>query len=986
MNIPFHTGWKAKEVTDAGGRFQVLSRRVPRQVPTAQMRSIAGGLRTRPPAIERKRAHETLDFPRISPRGHKPRMGPRAYDPVSAGHANSGVFASAGANFGDLVSVRSMGTERRAIIVGFDTEFTTLGGVRNVDSWQFATPDLSDPTLMVQIVILPLNGRRVGMHTALWEVVRAASLWRSPLVRDGVDDRGVRRSTVLERAGAGPSGDAARAWAADPRDWEARAAALAPWRVPIVLACHFGAADLTTFRGGGRVTDHLTRLTSAAGGLVTLLPFRLQNGDQRGDDYGWWRSLSVTVRDTMTHAPAGQRTLAAIGMAAGIEKLEVPGDWISRMTEYRQHHLSEFLDYGVNDAEIVVEFLARIWGEGVLPPVTLGGGAAASLVASGSEYFGVTTPKEFRLAFSGLVEEEAVDVVEEGDELTFYAKRGRAPVDGAAAQLSKAFASAYHGGLNACPAPGYYPIRTIDIDAKNAYPTAMALVPDLDWETGCIENVIHERQLTPGDVPEPTSSFVGFVSFDFPESVTYPTLPIVGDGTLIYPRTSEGVAGTWVCGPELWLALKLGATVFCQIGFAGRVARRFDGSLSLSLRHGVRQLIEDRATAKRLFGKGSLEEQTLKTSVNTIYGKTAQDVAEQRSWDAYKQEMDNVGGSAISSPSHAATTTSLVRAQLLATMNQIAERGGQVFSVTTDGFITDWTVSDVEALDLYGLAGHLREARTALTGDPTIWEAKHEQNDLVNFTTRGNVSLSVNGVCAHNGLTRSEGIAADSREDREELLASVVTREGRVENAYRRFPSFQELSRKEGRKDFVPSRVERAVSMDFDLKRRPLMDSIVAEAVPLPDGSTHELATFPTAPWETIEECLRARAIAREIANTGCLRTVDEWRDWHVRFAHGKGHRIVTPRRAVLMSIVMAHRQGIVTIPTLAARELSVAARLEWLARWGLGTVSEGDWKNARRPERTSQMLPLSELEPWLSRMMSAGIGGAPSICSGGAS
>lgn len=959
---------------------------MPRQAPTAHMRSIAGGLQMRPPAIEREGARNSPDFPGFSLGGHKPPMGPRTYDPASGGLAHPISLAGTGITFGDLVSVRAMGTNRRAIIVGFDTEFTTRGGVRRIDSWQFATPDVSDPTVMVQVVILPLNGRRIGMHTALWEVVRAASLWRSPLVPDDVDDRGVRRSTVLQRARSGPAGDAARAWAADPRDWEARASALAPWRVPIVLACHFGAADLTTFRGGGRVTDHLTRLTSAAGGLVTLLPFRLQSGDRRGDDYGWWQSLSITVRDTMAHAPAGQRTLAAIGAAAGIDKLEVPGDWISRMSEYRRDHLNDFLEYGVNDAEIVVEFLARIWGEGVLPPVTLGGGAASSLVASGSEYFGVTTPKEFRLAFSGLVDEEAVDVVDEGDELTFYAKRGRAPVDGLASQLSRAFASAYHGGLNACPAPGYYPTRTIDIDAKNAYPTAMALVPDLDWEAGCIEDVIHERLLTRDDVPEPTSSFVGFVSFEFPESVTFPTLPIMADGTLIYPRTSEGCLGTWVCGPELWLALQLGATVFCRLGFSGRIARRPDGSLSRSLRHGVRQLIEDRSTAKRLFGKGSLEEQTLKTSVNTIYGKTAQDVAEQRSWDAYKQEMDSVGGSAISSPSHAAITTSVVRAQLLATMNQIVERGGQVFSVTTDGFITDWAVDDVEDLDLYGLAEHLRDARTALAGDPTIWEAKHEQDDLVNFTTRGNVSLRMDGVCAHNGLKRSEGITVDSREDREELLIRVVTRDSRVENAYQRFPSFQELSRKDGRKDFIPYRVERAISMDFDLKRRPLMDSMVAEAVPLPDGSTHELATFPTAPWETVEECVRARAIAREIANVGCLRTVGEWREWHVRYAHGKGHRIVTPHRTVLMSIVMAHRQGIVTVPTLAARDLSLAERLGWLAKWGLGTVSEGDWKNARRPERLSQMLPLGELEPWLSRMRAAGIGGAPVPSSGGAS
>lgn len=140
--------------------------------------------------------------------------------------------------------------------------------------------------------------------------------------------------------------------------------------------------------------------------------------------------------------------------------------------------------------------------------------------------------------------------------------------------------------------------------------------------------------------------------------------------------------------------------------------------------------------------------------------------------------MESVGGSAITSPSHAATTTSMVRAQLLAVMNQVAETGGWVYSVTTDGFITDFEVDTLERLDLYGLAEPLREAREALTGEATIWETKAQQDDLVSFTIRGNVSLSPNGVCAHNGLKRPDDVAEDSVEDREMLLRAVVTRDG----------------------------------------------------------------------------------------------------------------------------------------------------------------------------------------------------------------
>lgn len=708
--------------------------------------------------------------------GHKPHMGPNGYDratvtvgcPAPAPVAGS-VSASATA-FGDLPSVRAMGTGRAGIVVGFDTEFTTVGGARVIDSYQFAVPDPTDASLMVEVVILPLDGGRLSLHGALWEVVAAAELWKSPLAPTIKTDGG-RRSVI------GPRGvPRAEFWSDDP---EERREALAKLKLPLVLACHFGSADLTAFRCDGRVPDHLTRLTSAAGGLVTLLPFRSQ---RQGDGHGkYWQALSVSVRDTMAHAPAGQKGLADLGQACGVPKLGVPDGWISNMTGYRAQHLEDFLEYGINDSVIVVEYLARLWGDGAVPPITLSGGAAAAMVSTGSVYLEVTTSKDFRRKFAGLVvEDDGLEVVEEEDRLSYYAKRSRNPIDGAAAQLSAAFAHAYHGGLNSCPMPGYYPVPTVDIDAQNAYPTAMACVLDVDWEAGVIEEVIHERSLTLDGVPSPTTPFVAFVSFTFPVGTAHPCLPVVADKTLVYPRTSDGSAGTWVCGPELWLALRLGAEVFCQIGYRARELEGPDDGRSLVLRHSVKSLIDDRNTAKRLFGKGSIEEKTLKTGVNSVYGKTAQDVAEQRAWNAHEQEMDAVGGSSITSPYHAAMTTSLVRAQLLATMNQLHAAGRRVFSVTTDGFITDASCDEVNELDLYGLAAVFREARVALTGDPVIWEAKHAQDDLVNFTTRGNISMSLGGVCAHNGLKAPKGIEPDSLEDREFLLRAVVTRDCKV--------------------------------------------------------------------------------------------------------------------------------------------------------------------------------------------------------------
>ncbi|WP_420098946.1 hypothetical protein [Corynebacterium sp.] len=181
-------------------------------------------------------------------------------------------------------------------------------------------------------------------------------------------------------------------------------------------------------------------------------------------------------------------------------KLEVPGNWISRMHEYRSENLAAFLDYGINDAVICMEYLARVYGDDVLPPVTLSSGGAKVMVASAAEYCGIPKQK-LKLQFGGLVKtEEASEVVDVGEGLSYYVKRGLQPVDGQASSYLNYAAQAYHGGLNSCPTPAYYTGHTFDVDAQNAYPSAMGAVPDLDFfpgnGLGVIEEVWKDRQLT----------------------------------------------------------------------------------------------------------------------------------------------------------------------------------------------------------------------------------------------------------------------------------------------------------------------------------------------------------------------------------------------------------------------------------------------------------------------------------------------------------
>lgn len=208
---------------------------------------------------------------------------------------------------------------RAVPMVGFDTEFSTVDGERVIASYQFCVVDPQDSSVMVQIVILPLSGRRIRLSTALYEVWRSARLWEHPAVlAKGVGEDGVPAEMV-----SGPGDAVVRVF---------RDKIYNHGSVPFTLVSHYGSADMTTFWDGRGEPDVLTHLTSAAGGLVTLQPFRVPRliGRRRCVPF------MLSVIDTMAQAPAGQKTLAALGMSCGVPKLEVPGDWISRMHAYRQ--------------------------------------------------------------------------------------------------------------------------------------------------------------------------------------------------------------------------------------------------------------------------------------------------------------------------------------------------------------------------------------------------------------------------------------------------------------------------------------------------------------------------------------------------------------------------------------------------------------------------------------------------------------------------
>lgn len=358
--------------------------------------------------------------------------------------------APAVVEFGSLPTVQSMGTDETRVVIGFDTEFTTAadGTSRHINSYQFAWVDPLDAGLRYEVVILPLEVQRITLESALYVVIQIGKLHRfsngfrdsSKVGASTLNPRGVRRGSLV--------GDS----------YKKRLDNLyKKHSIRVVLAGHFLKADLTAFlHPSAKLRDPMVRLTSAAGGLVTLQPFRLQHKLGSGSS-ARWLPFSVDVRDTMNQVSPDHKSLKALGEVCGVPKLDV-GDAISDMTSLMRDDLALFLDYGVNDAVIVVEYLSMLWGTNINPPVTLSSGGARAARNGVMRYWGINNLALFMVRFQGLVKKSLVNTLDHDDDgLSYYAVRELTPVDGDANQVHTTCKVAYHGGWNSCLSPGYHP-------------------------------------------------------------------------------------------------------------------------------------------------------------------------------------------------------------------------------------------------------------------------------------------------------------------------------------------------------------------------------------------------------------------------------------------------------------------------------------------------------------------------------------------------
>jgi DNA polymerase type B, organellar and viral len=607
-----------------------------------------------------------------------------------------------------------------------------------------------------------------------------------------------------------------------------------------VLVGHFNKADFPAFADRGQTFRNLVAIRNS---LVTLAyPVRVRI--TFSDDPDDFEEIRVYIRDSYLMLPAGQRSLAAAGELIGKPKIklhddpEIELDLKRNMKVVRDNNWELFREYALLDAEIsalyfeqVTQLYRAVTGTNRIP--TSLSNIGPQLLVNDWES---RTPPIDRLKMIG--KESHREEVWNDKTGSFYTQKSEPYIEELFYHIDFVTAC-FHGGRG--EQMWFGPSERDDFsdyDLASAYPTAMAMLREPLWDT-----VRPTRDLE--DLRFGKFSFA-WVEFEFPNSVRYPTLPVRTDHGLIFPR--RGLSRC--CAPEIEVARNLGAEIRIKHAIT------IDTTEELVFFSFINRSIRLRQEAKTDLDRGFWKEVT-----NACYGKTAQGLRQKRVFNLKTKNTKPVPESPITNPFFAAQITSLVRAVVGEMMNAIP-RDKSIFSVTTDGFLTNATTEEMEWTQSGTVATAFGTIRQRLTGSADIITKKHSVKRLLGIRTRGQATLESDMSAGSKGIVLAKaGIktptyATTTEEQNDYIIQAFLERVPGRKFIVDTHTTLREILLFNA--DLVTKRGNRAIGMEFDYKRCPeqAWDASVTY-----QGKNYKHLAFTTKPWNTIEEFKDTRKI-----------------------------------------------------------------------------------------------------------------------------
>ena len=537
-------------------------------------------------------------------------------------------------------------------------------------------------------------------------------------------------------------------------------------RRKIFLAAHYNAADFTLLSDWNSVSykniDILKR------GYSSLAKAVVYNGKEK-----------VYLRDTIALVSATAKSLEAVAYAYKLKKVDVSQYYKENMDMLLKENPELFKEYAMTDSLITLihmlfinDFSFRLGSINI--PNTLGTLSSRYIKNKWrvDEYPGYQLHVNYPL----------------GDARASHTPKG-IQFGSSTLEMANLFIGSYRGGRNECFRYGIdKSTKWYDYDLTSCYSTVMSLMGDPLYErteaeriAALAESIIPEMgdpDYNRGKWIHPKSDLTNMdflksysalkVKFVFPKEVSYPPLPVTLDESItIYP--SSGV--TLVTGLEYLSACSILNKTIDRFGlspkeyyieilygayipFKTRIEEQPDGSKSEVMSYSpffelINELQANRKMWKKATGKGSAMERIYKDLGNMLYGKIVCGIANKKSYDVRSDSMTTMIGNDLSNPILGTWITGFVRSLIAELLHAVDLLGGQVVSCTTDGFVTD--IEDLEKKIL--ALGHkntfleqYRAVRLKLSGDPSGLEVKTSVKGLLQWTTRGQLSLEDGGI------------------------------------------------------------------------------------------------------------------------------------------------------------------------------------------------------------------------------------------------
>ncbi|HEE9701444.1 TPA: hypothetical protein R8E96_003278 [Escherichia coli] len=564
------------------------------------------------------------------------------------------------------------------------------------------------------------------------------------------------------------------------------------------------------------------------------------------------RCSNVAFIDTLLITPGGMG-LAECGELLGLPKLTIPAPYsITNMREYLLGDRAGFEAYALRDAEIAVRYALQVRNfcarELMIDrvPATIGAMAVSRFTKTLKENNmspEVCLGTHIKTRELWLTEKQAFRTIKN-------------PASVPSRELFETFPiNCYHGGRNECFMMGVTPSdHWYDYDLAGAYTTGL-----LDILTPDYGNIRLSKN--PDDYCGHVMGFA-LVTFRFPESVPYPSLPVRTDQYgLFFPLSGE----SWATAPEIELALSLGAEMTIHNGiivpWICDISPHNSESTSVFLPF-VQQVRENR----NRHIKGSLEEKFWKEIGNSLYGKLAQGLRAKTAFDTARGLNRSLPPSSVTQPFFAAHVTGFIRAVAGELMNALPS-DSSVVSVTTDGFLTNCPLNKIN------MSGPLSSRFQSLCDivDPgsSMLTCKHEVSQLIAMKTRGQLTYrTIQGKPVVHARAGVKPPADIPRSDYNDYMVDLYLN---------RLPG-QTLSRSTlistremwlSESDLVSREQDIRLNLEFDFKRQPVQ----------PAMNEGHLLMF-SRPWDNMEEALQQRSLFDDWRQTHTLKTLADWDDW----------------------------------------------------------------------------------------------------------